>query len=91
MRSLANTLQSSGRLGEAEALQREALSLHMEVLGPEHEATIEVKASLGITLRSRGQPHEAETIQREVLATLRETLDNRNLRSVSAMGNLANI
>ncbi|KAG6869836.1 hypothetical protein C0993_006253, partial [Termitomyces sp. T159_Od127] len=68
MNNLGYTLQSAGKLQEAEEIQREVLAAQQAVLGNNHPDTFVSMDNLGFTLQRAGKLQEAEEIQREVLA-----------------------
>ncbi|CAG7850798.1 SubName: Full=Related to kinesin light chain {ECO:0000313/EMBL:CCA76343.1}; Flags: Fragment [Serendipita indica DSM 11827] len=89
MSLLAGTLRVLSQLEKAETMQREILSLHLDILGPRNLDTVTAMHELAATLDERGQLEEAETIQREVLALRLDILGRRHLDTVDAMHNLA--
>jgi len=66
--NLGSLLHSSGRLLEAERLERQALALLLKRGGPRTAELATVSTNLGDLLQSRGQPSEALTHFRRALA-----------------------
>jgi tetratricopeptide (TPR) repeat protein/tRNA A-37 threonylcarbamoyl transferase component Bud32 len=60
---------------EAEALQREALTIFERELGPDDPRTIETRLYLGFKLGELGRPQEAEACMREALRAAERGLD----------------
>ncbi|CAG7850806.1 SubName: Full=Related to kinesin light chain {ECO:0000313/EMBL:CCA74635.1} [Serendipita indica DSM 11827] len=89
MSLLAGTLRVLSQLEKAETMQREILSLHLDILGPRNLDTVTAMHDLAVTLNERGQLEEAETMKREVLALRLDILGRRHLDTVRAMHNLA--
>ncbi|KAG8820301.1 hypothetical protein FRC18_011759 [Serendipita sp. 400] len=89
MNSLANTLTVCRQLDMVEKMEREVLTLRMEILGPRHPDTISVMNNLAAILTGRFQLDEVERMEREVLTLQMEILGPRHPDTISAMNNLA--
>lgn len=85
---LANAVQQSGRLEEAEKMQRDMLDLQLEMYGPRHPDTIVAMSNLAATLGDLGQLEEAEKLQRDVLSLQREISGPVHPDTIIAMSNL---
>jgi tetratricopeptide (TPR) repeat protein len=88
---LAWTLFREGRLGDAEAQQRQLVELERRALGPDNADTLGVMGDLATILDEEGQSAEAEKIQREVLEGQKRVLGPEAHYTLASMDNLAAI
>ena len=83
------TLQNQGKDKEAEAVLRDTLKRKQEVLGPEHEHTLNTPSSLAGALQNLGKHAEAEPLMHDTLTTQRRVLGERHLATIEATESLA--
>ena len=88
LNGLALVLRDVGNLGEAEALQRQALELRRKLYGNEHALVAESLNDLALMLRSEGKLGEAERTHREALAMERKLFGNNHLAVATSLNNL---
>jgi hypothetical protein len=84
-------LYSSGRLGEAGPMFREALASYRASLGPKHPHTLTCMNNLATVLQAQGKLGEAEPLLRETLEVGRATLGPEHPDTLKNMGNLAGL
>jgi tetratricopeptide (TPR) repeat protein len=89
MKDLAVSLEMTGRLNEAEKLERDALEIQRRVLGNDHPDTLTSMNNLAFTLRREGRYPEAEQLFREALDIRRRVLGNDHPATAGSMSNLA--
>ena len=77
--NLGNLYDEQGRLGDAEAMLRDALSGLRESHGPKHPVTLNAVESLGYVMLRERKYREAEPILRELVA-MREEKSNQPWR-----------
>ncbi|OBT91277.1 hypothetical protein VE02_00373 [Pseudogymnoascus sp. 03VT05] len=88
---LASVLDSQGKNGEAEAMQREGLQLSIEVFGQKHPSTLVSRNNLALVLDSQGKYNEAEAMYREGLQLSTEVLGQKHPATLTSMNNLASV
>eukprot|EP01035_Chromulina_nebulosa_P044459 gene44459-biopygen30520 len=78
-------LSALGRRREAEALQRETLTLLRRDRGETHPRTLGMANNLAVSLIEMGRPAEAEVLLRQVLAGYRATRGAEHPDTLNAM------
>jgi serine/threonine protein kinase/Tfp pilus assembly protein PilF len=89
LHDLALVLKDQGKLAEAEALLRQALSIRRKLLGNEHKDVALCMNSLAHVLRSEGKLAEAETLHRQALAMQEKLEGKESLAAAFSLNNLA--
>ncbi len=74
LNNLAKALKERGELSEAEAVYRDALTVHAELRGDSHPDTARILCNLGECLGRMGRPDEAENCVLEASEILRGAL-----------------
>jgi serine/threonine-protein kinase len=82
---------SLGLFAEAEELQRDALRIRMEHLGPSHELVAQSKSNLGVTLRATGDYEESEKLLNEALELRRDLFGEQSPVVASSLVQLAQL
>ena len=88
---LAETYKMTGRLADAEALNRKVLALRAWNLGETHRQTLVSKLSLTQVLMSRGEFRKAERLARSTVVDLEREMGARHPDTLEASLTLANI
>ena len=70
----ADAFRARGGYADAEALDRRALAVREEVLGPRHHDTAESHNNLALDLQQQGRAREAEPLYRKARAAFEEVL-----------------
>jgi serine/threonine protein kinase/tetratricopeptide (TPR) repeat protein len=86
---LALVLRDQGKLAEAEALQRQALQIRQDRLGPDHPEVALCMNSLALVLRSEGRLSQAEKLHRRALAIQEKSLGHASPAVATSLNNLA--
>jgi tetratricopeptide (TPR) repeat protein len=89
LKVLANILQNTDRIEEAESLMRRALEIDEKSLGPEHPDVADDLKDLGTILRTANRAGEAETLLRRSLAIEEKNFGPQHPRLVPALTELA--
>ena len=89
--NLAKLLWEGGRLGEGEALLREAVEVKRRTIGGDHRNTLASIGELASILMNQGKLAEAEPLFREALDGSRRTLGDAHPDTLTSIGNLASI
>lgn len=82
---------SLGLYARAEALERGALAIRTQILGPDHPDTLTSMFDLGGTLWSEGRAPEAEKFMQSALDGRRRVLGAEHPETLRAMNGLANV
>jgi tetratricopeptide (TPR) repeat protein len=80
---------SLGHYAAAEVSHRQALSLYMEVLGPDDPQTLMSMNNLALVLGRQGKYQEGEAIHRQTLAIFEKVLGHEHSHTLMSMNNLA--
>ncbi|CAE7312929.1 Klc, partial [Symbiodinium sp. CCMP2456] len=88
---LSELYKLTGRLAEAEALNRKVLALRAWNLGETHRQTLVSKLSLTQVLMSRGEFRKAERLARSTVVDLEQEMGARHPDTLEASLTLANI
>ena len=86
---IGTTYQALGIYHEAEKHLQRARELRVDVLGEEHNETLETESQLAYAMMSMGRLDEAETLHRNVLEIRKRTLGDEHLDTLGSMTNLA--
>jgi tetratricopeptide (TPR) repeat protein len=87
--NLASSLETQGKLVEAEALHREALAMTRKLLGNEHPQLAGILNNLATLLSRQRRNPEAEPLLREALAITRKLLGDQHPQVAFCLRNLA--
>jgi eukaryotic-like serine/threonine-protein kinase len=88
LNDFANLFSVLGRYAEAEALQREAIDVGRQVLGPDTASVANLLNSLGVTQCNLGRPEEAERSFRAAYDSHRSLMGERHWRTVNVARNV---
>ncbi len=89
LESLALARHSEGRLGDAEALHREALAGRTAAFGPTHDATLSSLNNLAGVLLALARTDEALEAFRRIASARETTLGADHPRTLTSLSNLA--
>jgi tetratricopeptide (TPR) repeat protein len=89
MAAKAADLESRHKSAEAEPLQRKAMAICEEVLGPRHVDTANAYSNLAANLEGQGRVKEAEPLYHKVLAVSEQVLGLRHPDTATSYNNLA--
>jgi tetratricopeptide (TPR) repeat protein len=89
LKVLANILQNTDRLEEAESLMRRALEIDEKSFGPEHPDIADDLRDLGVILRNANRAAEAEALLRRSLAIEEKNFGPQHPRLIPALTELA--
>jgi tetratricopeptide (TPR) repeat protein len=89
LKVLADILQNTDRVDEAESLLRRALEIDEKSLGPEHPSVAEDLRDLGVILRIANRAGEAEAMLRRSLDIEEKNFGPRHPRLMRALTELA--
>ena len=87
--NIARCFDIFGKYAEAEAMNRQALQLKEQVLGPEHPSTLSSMNNLAVALRQQGKHAEAEAMHRQALQLKEQVLGPEHPSTLDSMNNLA--
>jgi tetratricopeptide (TPR) repeat protein len=89
LKVLANILQNTDRIKEAESLMREALAIDKRSFGPEHPHVADDLRGLAETLRNADGAEEAEALLRRSLAIEEKSFGPQHPRLIPTLTELA--
>lgn len=89
LRAKGATLSDQGKLAEAEEWLRQAVTMHIETLGPENPEVAEDLDWLGLVLRQRGEFDDSEAALREALTIRQAALGEDHEEVATSLNNLA--
>jgi serine/threonine-protein kinase len=91
LNNLASVFRRSGKLAEAEAVYREALTAARAVFGPAHPQLARTINNLAVVLRDQGDLAGAEPLMREALAMSRKLYGTEHPDIALQMNNLSSV
>ncbi|KAL3303796.1 alpha beta-hydrolase [Colletotrichum asianum] len=86
---VAISQRTRSQLKEAEKTLKDITETFEEVLGEEHQATLDITHELAITYVKQARFQEAEELELRVMKTIERTLGQDNPLRISSMANLA--
>jgi class 3 adenylate cyclase/serine/threonine protein kinase len=86
--TLGRTYRTLGFFAQAEQQLRSAYDTRREMLGDDHELTVQAMSNLGLALQDQGKLAEAEPLYRQVLEYLRQERGATDQRTLLASNNL---
>jgi len=89
--NLAAVYERTGRLDEAEELQKTVLDAKRRVLGPNHPETLSSMHNLALINTARGHLDEAEALHTQVFETRRVELGRQHPKTLESLCALAGV
>ena len=89
LKALANILQNTDRIEEAESLMRQALEIDEKSFGPEHPDVADDLRELGVIQRNANRTEEAEALLRRSLAIEEKNFGPQDPRLIPTLTELA--
>jgi len=86
--TLARTYANLGLYQRAEQHARRAVELRTQIVGPDHQDTLDAMSDLADISRRQGKLDQAEKMDREILETRRKVLGPDHLDTLQSMHNL---